>query len=642
MTTNWLDDRIINDYVGMLNRQHVDRKADVNDIELYCSDPLFITMVEQNIRLGSKQQITRMCTSLAKQAKLENIKKWIIPVNTDNVHWKLFIVLIQSRMILVYDSLSINGKYTDEYNHMKQLDHIRYFLVEYGHVHGIEWFHSGPWVSVTRGLFKNMQNDSDSCGVNILVAAECHMNTVSDNTIIHQLELANVREERKIIHNHVGYKDITVPFKDRTISGRVLRVQPLMTLSTYNGQGKHIECLFDPIIEFDRERIIITSTEKMYSNQIIWKEKLQKMAITSKTKICKNMPRDQQFLGFSRDHLIWNADGRLLTALQDSTEDWLGKLISKRSQVSEICIVSLIDVNSHKWRDQLIFERMLLELIARTKSNFRIKMCIVHPDSSKVYGLGNGRIIPCHDYNPQAFASVFQPSQEMKKNQTNDLNQDEDDDDGYTSETSMELQSDDCDVMQMDVKHKPSVRHTKTGKKHTTATNTTQELNFTEKVNEVMCLNDSIYHLVTSFNRGFVDIILYDSVDAVIADSTSHKIPPINLVISLASAPDDMKCKSIRRNVLRHTGGQFIWMDLTVNPRGAHILQVQKTRNVREQNNTQDSSRTVRDMSESSEDDKTREGSLLGSDSTSIAKHLYPVYEGEQIRRSVHDIVIVK
>ena len=129
----WLNDEIINGYVGMLNREiFPQREIDPSFGSVFFTNSFLLPHVERNC--GDPDRIYRLCRGLRKECPPLGELAWICsPVNVDNEHWIFFAACLKYRVFVVYDSMRIYTGHAEAYDPIvrKKLDHLAYFLRRY-------------------------------------------------------------------------------------------------------------------------------------------------------------------------------------------------------------------------------------------------------------------------------------------------------------------------------------------------------------------------------------------------------------------------------------------------------------------------------------------------------------------------------
>lgn len=677
-----LNDEKLNTYIDLLNR-YIDNNNNSNPPQrhTYCSDTFLIPWIEKMRRLGTNERIVPACLKFSKKLKLEQLTKWIIPIHTGGIHWKLLVVLVQCHVFIVYDSLELRGDYDTEPVNMREVDSVRFFIDVYAESCNVPKLANSPWLLLRKNLYRTKQNDTVNCGVYVLTMAELYATTHLANAIFCDVVISNIDVKRMIMLDNFRNRNIQNLMSRHGITynqiGAIVHIGKPKSILPRRANGKHLRFLFDPLVRIDRERILVTARNKFYSNTLIWREKLftksrDNTDITSLTV--------KQKKGLSRNQLVWSMDEMLLSVLQEKTDIWFKKLINKYVDQKEIWIVSIIDPTIHTWRDQLIFERMILELLSCMKKNVTVNLCIVYHGAKHITSLGGGLCIPLQDYSPQSFekfaVSISETRPQTSQNQSSFTfgNSSSSDDDTRvikqgqktSNKRPLSLQhGQENDGSKKTKKINNDIVERKQNDEDTSASeNSDIEVNDDEHydtdmelsmigtrleisskkqfydddmddyIHSVMCLNDSLYHLVTTFPFGFINVFLYDSVAELFGDFSNHIIPTVNIAMSTATSPSDPGCCTLREKILSHTGGQFIWIDTPTEQMKSDgmVLKIQKARNIAL------SSKTTEMTESSSEDDDH----LLGKDPTLVVKNLHPLYEGEHISRSIHNISIIR
>lgn len=183
----WMDGDPINDYMNLINKHR-------SGSEIYASDSYMIQRLSGRSLAGGGDRVESFWQSLRKQ-KLETLRKWIIPLNEDNVHWKLAVVMIKEHLIVFYDSISDGPPSL----HMDFASSIRYLLRTYGQKYDIKSFRDWPWISCTPNAFSELQKDVYSCGVFCIAAAD--LNSLHPTELVCDISINDLNNYRTHIHS---------------------------------------------------------------------------------------------------------------------------------------------------------------------------------------------------------------------------------------------------------------------------------------------------------------------------------------------------------------------------------------------------------------------------------------------------------
>lgn len=671
MTNKWLDDETINSYLDLLNEHVQVKNKQLKFMPTYCSDTFFYTVTcEKNRRLGYEDKIIKYCEKMRSLVSLERVHKWIIPIHSGGVHWKLLVVLVQCGIFILYDSMETCPDHKSEHQTMYDVDSIRHFITKYGQVHNLEMFKKCPWMLVRRNLYREEQGDTSSCGVYVLSVAEAYANSDLANGIFYNITLFDIERRRTDIKKNIrGRKLFTLissygmQYSMIAASHRSLEDVKLHIPKNDNTKllGTNLTFIYDNLTSCDRSRFLVTSMKKFKANKLLWTAKL----FESQFDTTKVTPKEAK--GLSRDQLVWSKDDAFLNVIQSKARVWFERIIMKYINQRELVLVSIVESNSHTWRDQLIFERTILELVYCKNRSIKVKLYIIFNGSTNLNLLGGGYCVPIQDYSPQSvevFAKKVLSSRPQnlqdpmdeetdyeetsrnsdnkkdKKNKkrhlkethasrTRDKREKRYEDTSVSEASDKEGNGDeyDTDMELSDIGKRLSISDN--SDVHTASVNLVMD----DYVYSLMCLNDSVYHLATSFPPEFMQVTLYESADDLLVDFGKN-ITQVNIAISGSASPADTNISLVREKIIQYSGGQFIMVDMPVEKISdtRMVVQIQKARN-----NSQ--AFKSRDMSESSGDEE-RSGNeyLLGSDSRSMTKNLYPLYENEHIVRSVSNI----
>lgn len=201
----WVDDPTINGYVSLLS------KTFSEDGICASSSFLLVTTRTKKKKEDGRELIEAQCEGIRKTIRLEEKKKWIIPINEENVHWKLAVVMLREHLIVFYDSIS-NGPPSI---HMECADTIRLLLKTYGRLYGIGRFENRPWISTCLNSFSSLQPDADSCGIYCLVAAEINAN--NPDHLIREIRLGDIKAHRNrisqaLLQDHLSESECVADF----------------------------------------------------------------------------------------------------------------------------------------------------------------------------------------------------------------------------------------------------------------------------------------------------------------------------------------------------------------------------------------------------------------------------------------------
>jgi len=647
---DWLNDETINDYIKLLNEHANSTGNGVSSNGVYCSDSFLLTLVEKYFRLGLTDKLTKLCKKLRDEAHIESLKRWIIPINVDNIHWILAVIIIPSRMILLYDSFDEKQFHISEYRNMTTVDHIRMLFNMYGVVNNVPLLVNAPWTLLQRKLYHTKQPDFSSCGVFMLTVAEMHVNS-QGRTLLHNVDLIKAGSHRKRIMKNLSAKKIITGVDTNNVTCATIMTPsiPLSASRNASTNGRRVMCIHDPLLRPQRDRFLVTAIEKSKSNRILCLSKLDKIQDLSQTEKITN----ETLFGFSREHMIWTGSPQMLYTIRQSVKTWVGRFVSHRDSHSDMCIVSVVDPTSARWRDPLIFERLILEHIYTAKPNIRVHLCIVYKHASAIYGLGLGNCVHSQDYSPSAFFRVNNLLNKSKETEKPKVSATQSDQSAKKSKLAFSNKSDnfsssedeDDDVIEVTKESKETEELTRKMAKGTIADKSTtsdKDNQIPEPLDHVITLNDAIYSLATSFDPNFVDVLLFDSVDDVVSDYVSEAVPTVDLAIVSGDISAVTACNSLRQNVLRNSSGLFLYFD-TIHDRNNNMqsmqIHVQKARGVTRTDR-------VRDMSESSSDDNQPREDAYEDALTDIQKFrlnkIKPLYEEETIKRCIHSITAVE
>lgn len=157
----WLDDPQINACMSRICEEGRDRMV-------YASNSHLLQMAQGRLLAGGGERLESIFGGKKRNLRLEELRKWIIPINQDNVHWKLAVVMIREHLIVFYDSLAEGPPSV----HAESADMIRMLLRTYGRIRSLPEFSEWPWISTCAGSFAQPQTDTYSCGIYCIVAAE--------------------------------------------------------------------------------------------------------------------------------------------------------------------------------------------------------------------------------------------------------------------------------------------------------------------------------------------------------------------------------------------------------------------------------------------------------------------------------------
>lgn len=178
----WFDDEEMNEYAQLLNDRYAQEHS------TFVSNSFLFTLAKRNCEIQESFHKKRQCREIRRSARLEELSRWIIPINEDNVHWITAIVFVKEHLIAFYDSLSSEMRIRDA-------DCIRELLITYGGMfQGAEAFRDVPWVTVGIDSFSEVQTDTYNCGVYALVAAE--IGSSGSSGIPHAIKIRSLFEER--------------------------------------------------------------------------------------------------------------------------------------------------------------------------------------------------------------------------------------------------------------------------------------------------------------------------------------------------------------------------------------------------------------------------------------------------------------
>lgn len=343
----WLDDTEINGYMDLINKHRSENK-------IYASDSHIITRFLARSLAGGGDRIESFWNSMRKKnIKLEELSKWIIPINDDNVHWLLAVVMIKEHLIVFYDSLSDGPPSL----HMKFATTIRQMLKMYGSKYSIKSFQAWPWVSCSQKCFLELQTDAYSCGIYCIAAAD--INSLNPNELIYEISIDNLRRYRQRIMEFIA-------------SGTISEAQALTTFNSRIIEYASPVRAVDPHFGADIPR----------TKRSIWK-------LLTNLKKCK---KEEIMCDFPRYAIAWHMTTDNILRLYRMTD-----VISQKISFSGTRVCLHIPNYDCK---PLIFERLLLSSLI--KPDVRISLHIICE-----YDFPDLGLVPLEDFDPSSpiFAS---------------------------------------------------------------------------------------------------------------------------------------------------------------------------------------------------------------------------------------------
>ena len=136
-----------------------------NDNRVYCCNCYFLPIAQKNLKNPTK--IQKLYKTLP---PLDTIDKLIIPLNISETHWVLFVTIISTHHIIVFDSIESNT-IIDPWQLIPALDTLRKIFISFGKNEIKNSFTNIPWLFV-KGLYDPLQKDELSCGIFLLIIFE--------------------------------------------------------------------------------------------------------------------------------------------------------------------------------------------------------------------------------------------------------------------------------------------------------------------------------------------------------------------------------------------------------------------------------------------------------------------------------------
>jgi hypothetical protein len=148
----------INDYFSALNRVYETEGA------TYCANTFTLTTFKRRLAGNDTKELERYIARLYPEA--EKCSRWIVPININNAHWILVVVLPKINTVCIYDSLyEGTGRITDD-SVLAELVYLRY-LIEMR-------YQLKNWV-YHLCQFRTKQSDTFTCGVYARWACEVNV-----------------------------------------------------------------------------------------------------------------------------------------------------------------------------------------------------------------------------------------------------------------------------------------------------------------------------------------------------------------------------------------------------------------------------------------------------------------------------------
>jgi hypothetical protein len=170
----------INDYFSALNRVYETEGA------TYCANTFTLTTFKRRLAGNDSRELDRYISKLYPAA--EKCTRWIVPININNAHWILAVVLPKINTVCIYDSMyEGTGRIADE-SVRAELVYLRY-LIEMR-------YQLKNWV-YHLCQFRTKQNDTFTCGVYVRWACEVNVinayysDTKTEGQILDEIALLN-------------------------------------------------------------------------------------------------------------------------------------------------------------------------------------------------------------------------------------------------------------------------------------------------------------------------------------------------------------------------------------------------------------------------------------------------------------------
>lgn len=355
---DWVDDPTINGYVSLL--------SDLYSEDGICASSSFLlvtTRTKKKMEDGS-ELIKAQCEGIRKTIKLEEKKKWLIPINEDNVHWKLAVVMLKENLIVFYDSIS-NGPPS---MHMEYADMIRLLLRTYGRLYGVSRFVNRPWISTCLNSFSELQTDTYSCGIYCLVAAE--INSSNSDHLIQGIRLGSISSHRNRINQAL-------------LQDRIPESECIAFFTSIKPRPATDALVSDPHFYADAP-LMLKGTA----------------AIRKRLKALKNTKGKGKSCYYPRYYVMWTASDEHMNALYQVVERCASQITLRRANVC-------IRISKYSG-ESLLLERMLLATIISRSLRVHLHILCDHPVSS----LGRA---PLEDEEPSSAIFISQDYCELAR-----------------------------------------------------------------------------------------------------------------------------------------------------------------------------------------------------------------------------------
>lgn len=367
-----VNDELINEYMSLLNE-----KSQKCGKKTYCLGSYALITYKKFVQ--DSRDLRRLHDKMA----LENIEKLIIPCHVaSNNHWIIFIALIKTHRVVVFDSLEGNtGK--DPWKIIPDIDILREMLIDYGKYNNNKKLVEIPWL-FEEGIYDDYQDDVISCGIYIIVIAE--LQTQYPDHIVNNINIYDVYANRKRINSNISNKQTFESVESSNISYETVDMSLFTKPKThcFNGKGQRIQILAS--IDRDPKR-----THSIISPNI-------KMKLMGHLKKIKNGERFNKkvysSISADRDSLVVdNNIPRRIHKLMNYLFSILDHKSIDKKKLFEVAIAC-----EKKQNNDYILERTLCEALQRYKIE-RVRIYIIEKDADMVKDIKKF-LVPSQDIFP--------------------------------------------------------------------------------------------------------------------------------------------------------------------------------------------------------------------------------------------------
>jgi hypothetical protein len=347
--SDWLGDEVIKSYSDIIRKFYCSTPAESGVAIL---DSYFVDLLDRYKRTSRMDNVKRMCTKMRKDGiSIENMTKIIVPLNVENVHWKLAVLLVPARTIMIYDSLNIHKTL----HHVYQCDLIRWFLRIYAKTFGVVSLLQSYWPCVADRSYALEQQDSSTCGIHMLVAAELNASRPKD--VIYHVKINVIMEEKFNITVNMRSETVGIELSARHIDYKRLPVTEIACKHKNSLVGSGSRCMHS--YSFGGDSSSGTVSAKIYRSRI---KQLLKCKIDDKI-----VPSSKY-----HDCTVWDGTNAALKTVKERIE-----AVASRVVFSQDVLYVLSYVDPREDMDLMLVERILLHKVVELSKIKKIKMRLI-------------------------------------------------------------------------------------------------------------------------------------------------------------------------------------------------------------------------------------------------------------------------